>query len=190
MTGCESADKELRILYIVGELALPITTSPRLQITSLLRFMSTRHECDVIAFTDYAVGEQTRRLRAYLPRVGSLSLWPQNRGVSLRLREVKGLAHLRPHAFARFDQESFASAIERSLNHRNYDLVHLYWFPAVGQYLPLCRGVPSIITLYDPYSLINSEATFEKSNIAAKGACWVSSMLYKHADKSYLPLAS
>lgn len=185
--------KRLKILYIVGHLSFPLRTGPLKDVAELLCYMSDKHECDVLGFTfdeEENIKTISRKIMENLPRINLLRLFNKNMRWQLRLKQCIALAFEKPLGFARWHNEEFRRSIAAAIKSTDYDLVHFFWFPAVGQYLPMCLNIPTVLTLQDSQSLICLEAGKEAPSAIKGYFCSEAARRYRKAERKLYPKAT
>jgi len=156
----------MRILFVLPSFPFPPGDGGSAKVFNILKFLSERHECDLICF-----GESGRvdlaGLRRALPLVGKVWIVRPPSWISRLLGACANLMCLRPPSFARYSSNEMANRIDAETRHRGYDAVHLDIIN-MAPYQRYCRGLPSVHSPNDATSLLYLRLSDDASSMATR----------------------
>lgn len=142
----------MRILFVLPSFPFPPGDGGRAKLFNMLKFLSERHECDLICF-----GEGDRAdvagFRRNLPLVGKVRIVQPPSRIPRILGTFLKLMSLRPPSFARYSSNEMAKSIEAEARQRRYDAVH-FDIINMAPYQRNCRDLPSVHSPNDATSLV------------------------------------
>lgn len=123
----------MRILFVLPSVPFPPSDGGTTKIFNLLKYLATRHKCDLLCMGDMTDGVQNE-FRSALPALGTVTVFPY----PSRLRQMANLcwhlAHLRPPSFARFTCKRLGDKLADKVREGQYDVIH-YDIINMAQYL-------------------------------------------------------
>lgn len=139
----------MKILFLLQDIPFPVSDGMRWKVFYLLQYLSTRHECDVIAFSTEACPDLAG-IKRELPKVRWLSVVPATSGALRLIRAVLAVLSGRPASLGRFQNPAFTRSLREALASRQYDVVHYDIVNMVQHYV---EGLPSVHSPNDATSL-------------------------------------
>jgi glycosyltransferase involved in cell wall biosynthesis len=155
-----------KILYILGQISYPLKVGQLVHTVDLLKFMSMYYDCYVIGFSannNPDIPAEENLIKSEIPQLRYLKLFKKNTGPSLYFLKLINLILLKPIGFCNWKNSNFEKEIKKLIAIYNFDIIHLVWFPAVGQYLPTLKNLKTILSLQDSQSLLVKNETLVKN---------------------------
>lgn len=115
-------NKRLKILFLLQDVPFPISDGMRWKVFHLLKYLSARHQCDVIAFADGAMDITV--LQRELPAVNWLAIIRRGDGVTRAWNTGWQLLAGRPASLGRFRSWEYARCLHEAVHAENYDVLH------------------------------------------------------------------
>lgn len=115
-------NKRLKILFLLQDVPFPISDGMRWKVFYLLKYLSARHQCDVIAFADRTPNMTT--LQRELPAVNWLAIVPRDEGVTRTWNTSLQLLAGRPASLGRFHSGEYEKCLHEAVRTENYDVLH------------------------------------------------------------------
>lgn len=155
----------MNILFISRCPPYPLHLGDRLILWHLARELSQRgHTLDVLAFTQYPTDNDEKQHYAAFFR--EIYLLPETRRTPFHyLQRVLFPKSRFPQRAGQAWSTSMWHAIEQQLNRQQYDVVHLFGSVQVYEFFHVLRGLPTIITPYESYSLYLQRAIAKQNSI-------------------------
>jgi polysaccharide biosynthesis protein PslH len=151
----------MKLLFLLQEFPYPADNGVSWKSYTLLQGLSSKHKCDLIAFSGRATRAHIDALTQQLPGVSVLGVFrPSHRFLSA----VRGLLRRGLPSSGAFADNSFRRAVVAALRRNNYDLVHVDMINLV-QHCELIKGVPVLISLNDAVSLAYSNRALGLSGL-------------------------
>jgi hypothetical protein len=179
--------KRTKILYILGQFSYPLRVGHLVHSVDLLKFMSKHYDCYVIGFSANSnsdISAEERKIIFEIPELKYLKIYKKNSGFKLFIFKVFNLIKLKPLGFSNWDSSNFIININILLKNNDFGLIHLNWFPAVGQYLNLFKNHKTILTLPDSQSLLlQNEYSLNNLSYFRKFCLYVAAKLYFNSEK-------
>ena len=182
----------MKILYLTGELSYPFNGGA-MHYTSIIEYMSQYNECDLLTFARSLEKDKVSIISMVsekLPNTNLLGLFFKNTGITLKIKKILNLISFMPQGLSHWDNNDFQIQLSKVLDEKQYDVIHLIHFPAVAQYLPYCRNIPTVITLGDSFSLTCTQQSNKTENISERILLKIASYFYRNAENKYLPFAT
>ncbi|HLY26065.1 MAG TPA: glycosyltransferase family 4 protein, partial [Aggregatilineales bacterium] len=162
----------MNILLISRCPPYPLHLGDRLIPYHLAEQLSQRHSLDLLAF--YMLHDDPDNVDHYAHLFRSIKLIPERPRTPLtlmrRLLNPRGI-------FPRRSQESWSppmwQAICDQLSQTHYDVVQLFGGIQVYEYRSLLRGLPTVITPYESYTLYLSRLLAQQESAARRLAVWM-----------------
>jgi len=176
-------NSQLKILFLLQDLPYPVSDGMRWKVFHLLRYLSSRHRCDVIAFSSDDKPDLTA-LRRELPAVNWLGAVPATTGF---LRWVKaGIALLsgKPVSLARFQNPAFSQNLKAAVARCPYDVVH---YDIVNMAQHLVVGIPSVHSPNDATSLFYMRMAANASSWLVRMRLMVGAALLRRYERCNYP---
>ena len=142
----------MRILFLLPDFPYPASTGGRLKVFNILKYMSRRHQCDVLCFGAVTEVELTG-LAVTLPGVKVLQGFPPVTGLRKLWSGLGMLVHGLPPSFAAFCRPEYRVYLQEILNKNAYDIVH-YDIINMAQHLMLGGRMASFHSPNDATSLV------------------------------------
>jgi glycosyltransferase involved in cell wall biosynthesis len=171
----------LKILFLLQDVPFPISDGMRWKTFHLLQYLSERHQCDVIAFTESAHPSDTEVLRSQLPNVNWLSVVPRRRGVARKVRAAFQILTGRPASLARYSSAAFSAALRSALGHQDYDVIH-YDIINLAQYH--VASIPSVHSPNDATSLFYQRMASTTHNFLMRFRLRIGTILIRNYEKN------
>jgi glycosyltransferase involved in cell wall biosynthesis len=184
----------MRILFVLPSFPFPPGDGGRAKLFNILKFLSERHECDLICFGE-SDREDVAGLRRILPLVGKVWIVRPPSWISKILGTFANLMCLRPPSFARYSSNEMANRIEAETRHRGYDAVH-FDIINMAPYQRYCRDLPSVHSPNDATSLVYSRLSDDAPSMVTRLRLRAASFLLaryerkKYADFSKIHVVS
>jgi polysaccharide biosynthesis protein PslH len=175
----------MRILFVLPFFPFPPGDGGRAKLFNILKFISERHECNLICFGDSG-REDVAGLRRILPLVGKVWIVRPPSWIFRILGAFANLICLRPPSFARFSSKEMANRIESETRHRAYDVVHFDIINMAPYQRYCCGNLPSVHSPNDATSLVYLRLSDDAPSMAARLRLRAtSSLLARYEQKKY-----
>ena len=143
----------MRLLFVVSELPYPPSNGVRLKLASILGYMASRHDCDVLAIGGAEAVAGCEPWLKELPRLRILAAFPAEGVRFLRLRQ---LVHLIRGSVEwpsmRYRSKALAAAVGAAVASGRYDVVH-FDLISMAHYCPEAGRAKRVLSLNDSLSL-------------------------------------
>lgn len=174
----------MRILFVLPSFPFPPADGGRAKIFNILRYLSVRHECDLICFGDRDRAD-VKGLRQHIPSIGAVWIVSPPTWLARIFRTLTNLMLLRPPSLARYSSPEMSKRIDAIKQIGNYDAIH-FDIINMAPYHRNCRELPSIHSPNDATSLVyrrlseNVTSLMERLRLRA-----VSLLLARYERKHY-----
>lgn len=152
-----------------------------MKVFNLLKHLSPKHRCDLICFGAESP-EATSGLRAALPRVGAVTVFPPRLGISRWLWVLWKLLRIDPPSLARFARRELHQLLSEELANGAYDVVH-YDVINMAQYRTTQSDVASLHSPNDATSLVYFRRAESAANYLVKARLYLSAVLLRRYEK-------
>lgn len=142
----------MRILFVLPAVPFPPSDGGKAKVFNLLKYLSTRHTCDLICLghDDPALRDA---LRKALPALGTVDFAPYPTRCGRVIGALLQVMRLRPPSFARFCSREAGALLERAKYAGHYDVVH-YDIINMAQYHSEVKGAASVHSPNDATSQV------------------------------------
>jgi glycosyltransferase involved in cell wall biosynthesis len=142
----------MRFLFVLPSFPFPPADGGRAKVFNILRYLSARHECDLICFGE-SDSADVSGLRQNIPSIGEVWIVPQPIWIVRIFRTLANLMFLRPPSFARYSSREMSKRIKVIKQTGHYDAIH-FDIINMAPYQRLCRELPSVHAPNDATSLV------------------------------------
>jgi len=142
----------MRFLFVLPSFPFPPADGGRAKIFNILRYLSTRHQCDLICFGDIDRADVTG-LSQHIPSIGEVWIVSPPTWLARVFRTITNLMLLLPPSFARYSSREMSKRISAVKKIGHYDAIH-FDIINMAPYQRHCLGVPSIHSPNDATSLV------------------------------------
>jgi polysaccharide biosynthesis protein PslH len=156
----------MRLLFVLPCFPFPPADGGRAKVYNILRYLSVRHECDLICFGETDVAD-VAGLRRHIPSIGAVWI-VSHPSLSARIvRTLTNLMRLRPPSFARYSSSEMLDRIDEVKQRGRYDAIH-YDIINMAPYQSRNREFPSVHSPNDATSLVYRRLSEVASSPVAK----------------------
>lgn len=177
----------MKILFVLGQISYPLRVGQLVHTVDLLKYMSRHYDCYVIGFSannNPNTHQDELIINSEIPELKYLKIYKKNSGIKLIILKLFNLIKLKPLGFSNWDNVNFTNEINKLVGQHDFDLIHLIWFPAVGQYLNLFKKYKTILSLQDSQSLLlRNEYSSKNLSFFRKLFLYISAKLYLNSEK-------
>ena len=142
----------MRILFVLPAVPFPPSDGGKAKVFNLLKYLSTRHACDLICLGHDGPALRDA-LRAALPELGAVDVAPYPTHGGRLVGAVLQVLRLHPPSFARFFSREARAMLARAKAAGHYDVVH-YDIINMAQYHSAADGVASVHSPNDATSQV------------------------------------
>lgn len=172
---------KLKILFLLQDVPFPISDGMRWKMFYLLKYLSEKHQCDVISFIDPKHPADITLLHDQLPNVNWLRLVPHLDGLNLKIKMVFSILSGCPASFARYKSCLFNEALQSALSNTNYDVIHYDIINMAQYYVP---DIPSVHSPNDATSLCYLRMVSKSESVFMKAKMLLGWVLFRRYEKN------
>lgn len=173
----------MRILFVLPAVPFPPADGGKAKVFNLLKYLSTRHTCDLICMgqDDPAL---RNALREALPKLGALIVAPYPTHGGRLVGVAWQLLRLRPPSFARFFSRKALAMLASAKADGHYDVVH-YDIINMAQYHSAAEGAASVHSPNDATSQVYLRLAHAARSFRLRWKLQVSAVLLRRFERRF-----
>ncbi len=171
----------MRILFLLPDFPFPASTGGKLKVFNILKYMSLRHQCDILCFGK-SDKNQLVAFQSELPNVNILDVVALPATLSRRLSGVLNLLRLFPPSLAAFFNTQYLTSLKKILANHTYDVIH-YDIINMAQYGIYGQRFASVHSPNDATSLVYFDVAKDLNSGVRKIYCLLSAVLLRRFEQ-------
>ena len=171
----------MRILFLLPDYPFPPNTGGKSKVYSLLKILSTHHQCDLLCFSDS--NSKIKNFFITSRNINTLGILQKNHGFINILIKLKNLLFGLPPSFSKYESNSFVKELTKYLSIYKYDIVHIDIIN-MAQYGKYIYNTPIIHSPNDATSLVYSRLAMNTTSIVYKLKFTLASFLLRKYEKN------
>jgi polysaccharide biosynthesis protein PslH len=174
----------MRLLFVLPNFPFPPADGGRAKVFNILKYLSQRHECDLICF-GASERADVSGLRQNIPSIGEVWIVSPPSWVARIFRTLTNLILLRPPSLARYSSPEMYRRILAIKQVGSYDAIH-FDIINMAPYLRNCRDIPSIHSPNDATSLVYRRLSENVTSLSLSlRLCAISLLLARYERMHY-----
>lgn len=174
----------MRLLFVLPSFPFPPADGGRAKVYNILKYLSVRHECDLICFGDSDHAD-VAGLRQHLPSIGTVRIVRHPTWTARTFLTLANLVRLRPPSFACYSSREMSRCIDAAKQSGHYDAVH-FDIINMAPYQRRCQELPSVHSPNDATSLVYRRLSKAAPSLSARLRLrFVSWLLARYERTSY-----
>lgn len=172
----------MKILFALQDIPFPISDGMRWKMFYLLKYLSERHQCDILAFSDSALNFMPPT--EALPHVNWLGFFQKNKGVRRFLMAIMYIFRGKPPSMAIYANRSFDQRLDQIISKHKYDVLHCDVFN-MAQYWR--EDIATVHSPNDATSLFFKKTALHASSFFVKVRYIAAAFLIFRYEAKYYP---
>jgi glycosyltransferase involved in cell wall biosynthesis len=178
----------MRILFLSQIIPFPPTGGVLQRGFHLIKYLSNENCIDLIAFHHLDtlplhedLNNAYNTLSLYCKNISFIPLTIKNSRLTLFCALTRSILSKYPFSFFAYKSNLFKEAIQDSINHNEYDIIHFDTL-SLSQYIPLTSNIKKTLTHHNIESILMNRRATKESNIIKKLFYYIDAKKNKQAE--------